>query len=46
MTCPFCKTEAEPIAVAGHIQCSECTQVIEGCCSGESQEIEGENQPE
>ena len=34
--CPFCGDQTEVIAVRGHSQCSECHQVIETCCEGDS----------
>lgn len=34
--CPFCGDQTEVVAVRGHSQCSECHQVIETCCEGDS----------
>lgn len=34
--CPFCGDQTAIIAVRGHSQCSECQQVIETCCEGDS----------
>jgi hypothetical protein len=32
--CPACHKSIVPVQVAGHIQCPECTTVIESCCEG------------
>jgi hypothetical protein len=34
--CPFCGDQTAIISVRGHSQCSECHQVIETCCEGDS----------
>ncbi len=34
MMCPVCGSNAPPVNVHGHEQCSRCGRLSEGCCEG------------